>query len=63
MFIKVHNIFSGLQLQIGGKAIKPGMQSLQRLVQQQWHSISNFNQTIINVCRQKLQDVEISVEV
>lgn len=55
--------FSGLQLQIGGKNIKPGMQSLQRLVQQQWNSISNFHQTIIDVCRQKLQDVEISVEV
>ncbi|KAJ0175018.1 hypothetical protein K1T71_009159 [Dendrolimus kikuchii] len=52
-----------LQLQIGGKNVKPGLQSLQRLVQQQWYSISNFNQTIIGVCRQKLQDVDINVEI
>ncbi|CAB3244809.1 unnamed protein product [Arctia plantaginis] len=63
LFIMARHINTGLQLQMGGKAVKPGMQSLQRLVQQQWHSISNFNQTIINVCRQKLQDIEISVEV
>nr|XP_049702682.1 conserved oligomeric Golgi complex subunit 1-like [Helicoverpa armigera] len=63
LFILARHINTGLQLQIGGKNVKPGMQSLQRLVQQQWNSIANFNQTIIDVCRQKLQDVEISVEV
>ncbi|XP_026741039.1 conserved oligomeric Golgi complex subunit 1 [Trichoplusia ni] len=63
LFIMARHINTGLQLQIGGKTVKPGMQSLQRLVQQQWHSISNFNQTIIDVCKQKLQNVEISVEV
>uniref|UniRef100_A0A2A4JFR1 Conserved oligomeric Golgi complex subunit 1 n=1 Tax=Heliothis virescens TaxID=7102 RepID=A0A2A4JFR1_HELVI len=63
LFILARHINTGLQLQIGGKNVKPGMQSLQRLVQQQWNSIANFNQTIIDECRQKLQDVEISVEV
>lgn len=63
LFIIARHINAGLQLHIGGKNVKSGIHSLQRLVQQQWHSISNFNQTIIDVCRQKLQDVEISVEV
>ncbi|XP_075979417.1 conserved oligomeric Golgi complex subunit 1 [Anticarsia gemmatalis] len=63
LFIMARHINTGLQLQIGGKTVKPGMHSLQRLVHQQWNSIANFNQTIIDVCRQKLQDVEISVEV
>lgn len=63
LFIMARHVNTGLQLQIGGKNVKPEMQSLQRLVQQQWNSIANFNQTIIDVCRQKLQDVEISVEV
>ncbi|CAH0588166.1 unnamed protein product [Chrysodeixis includens] len=63
LFIMARHVNTGLQLQIGGKSVKPGMQSLQRLVQQQWHSISSFNHTIIDVCRQKLQNVEISVEV
>ncbi|KAF9410640.1 hypothetical protein HW555_010336 [Spodoptera exigua] len=63
LFIMARHINTGLQLQIGGKNVKPGMQSLQRLVQQQWNSIANFNQTIIDECRQKLQDVDISVEV
>ncbi|KAL4717039.1 hypothetical protein ACJJTC_016926 [Scirpophaga incertulas] len=63
LFIIARHINTGLQLQIGGKTAKPGMQSLYRLVQQQWSSVSNFNQTIISVCRQKLQDVDIDVEV
>ncbi|CAG4940110.1 unnamed protein product [Parnassius apollo] len=63
LFIMARHVNTGLQLQIGGKNIKPGMQSLQRIVQQQWISISNFSQTIINVCRQKLQEVDISVPV
>ncbi|KAJ8718628.1 hypothetical protein PYW08_002865 [Mythimna loreyi] len=63
LFIMARHVNTGLQLHIGGKNIKPGMQSLQRLVQQQWNSLANFNQTIIDVCRQKLQDVDISVEV
>ncbi|XP_049871581.1 conserved oligomeric Golgi complex subunit 1 isoform X2 [Pectinophora gossypiella] len=62
LFIMARHVNTGLQLQIGGKNVKPGFQSLQRLVQQQWNSISNFNQTIINVCRDKLQDVDITVE-
>ncbi|CAG9791018.1 unnamed protein product [Diatraea saccharalis] len=62
LFIIARHINTGLQLQIGCKNAKPGMQSLQRLVQQQWNSVSNFNQTIIDVCRQKLQDVDINVE-
>ncbi|KAJ2949499.1 hypothetical protein O0L34_g15422 [Tuta absoluta] len=63
LFIMARHVNTGLQLQIGGKTVKPGMQSVQRLVQQQWSSISNFNQTIISVCREKLQDVDITVEV
>ncbi|XP_028161086.1 conserved oligomeric Golgi complex subunit 1 isoform X4 [Ostrinia furnacalis] len=63
LFIMARHVNTGIQLQIGGKNIKPGMQSLHRLVQQHWNSISNFNQTIIDVCRQKLQDVDIGVEV
>lgn len=63
LFIMARHINTGLQLQIGGKTAKPSMLSIQKLVQRQWNSISNFNQTIIDVCRQKLQDVEISVEV
>lgn len=63
LFIMARHINTGLQLQIGGKNVKPGMQSLQRLIQAQWSSVANFNQTIIDVCRQRLQDVDISVEV
>ncbi|CAH2049220.1 unnamed protein product, partial [Iphiclides podalirius] len=63
LFILARHINTGLQLQIGGKNANPGMQSLYRVVQQQWISISNFNQTIINECRQKLQDVDINVQV
>ncbi|KAG7300366.1 hypothetical protein JYU34_015967 [Plutella xylostella] len=63
LFIMARHVNTGLQLQIGGKNIKHGLQSVQRLVQQQWSSISNFNQTIIDLCKQKLQDVNISVEV
>ncbi|XP_030023719.2 conserved oligomeric Golgi complex subunit 1 [Manduca sexta] len=63
LFIMARHVNTGLQLQMGGTNIKPGMESLQRLVHQQWSSISNFNQTIINVCKQKLQDVDIGVEV
>ncbi|XP_026325897.1 conserved oligomeric Golgi complex subunit 1 isoform X2 [Hyposmocoma kahamanoa] len=63
LFIMARHVNTGLQLQIGGKNIKPSMQSLQRLVQQQWNSVSNFNQTIIDVCRRKLQDIDITVEV
>ncbi|KAM3965418.1 conserved oligomeric Golgi complex subunit 1 isoform 2-T2 [Aphomia sociella] len=63
LFIMARHINTGLQLQIGGKNSKPGFQSLQRLVQQQWNSISNFSQTIVDVCKQKLQDIDITVEV
>ncbi|CAH0718180.1 unnamed protein product, partial [Brenthis ino] len=63
LFIMARHINTGLQLQIGGKDVKPGMQSLQKIVQQQWYSVSNLSQTIIEMCEQKLQDVDISVEV
>ncbi|XP_013149186.1 PREDICTED: conserved oligomeric Golgi complex subunit 1 [Papilio polytes] len=63
LFIMARHINTGLQLQIGGENAKPSMQSIQRIVQQQWLSISNFSQTIINECRKKLQDVDISVSV
>ncbi|KPJ16411.1 Conserved oligomeric Golgi complex subunit 1 [Papilio machaon] len=63
LFIMARHINTGLQLHIGGRNVKPSMQSLQRIVQQHWISISNFSQTIINECRKKLQDVEISVSV
>ncbi|XP_060804604.1 conserved oligomeric Golgi complex subunit 1-like [Amyelois transitella] len=63
LFIMARHINTGLQLQIGGANAKPEMQSMQRLVQQQWNSISNFNDTIVNVCREKLHDVDITVEV
>ncbi|XP_059060925.1 conserved oligomeric Golgi complex subunit 1 [Achroia grisella] len=63
LFIMARHINTGLQLQIGGKNTKPEFQSLQRLIQQQWNSISNFSQTIVNVCKHKLQDVDITVEV
>ena len=52
-----------MQLQIGSKDIQPGMQRLKRIIQQQWYSISNLSETIIDMCKQKLQDVDISVEV
>ncbi|XP_041980829.1 conserved oligomeric Golgi complex subunit 1 [Aricia agestis] len=63
LFILARHINTGLQLQIGGKNTKPGLQSLQRIVQQQWTSITNLSQTIIDLCGQKLQDVDINVEV
>ncbi|XP_068622543.1 conserved oligomeric Golgi complex subunit 1 [Battus philenor] len=63
LFIMARHVNTGLQLQIGGKNLKPGMQSLQKIVQQQWISIANFSQTIINECKQKLQDVDITVPV
>ncbi|XP_053611473.1 conserved oligomeric Golgi complex subunit 1 isoform X2 [Plodia interpunctella] len=63
LFIMARHINTGLKLQMGGTSAKPEMQSIWRLVQQQWNSISNFNQTIIDVCREKLQDVDITVEV
>ncbi|XP_072937856.1 conserved oligomeric Golgi complex subunit 1 isoform X2 [Epargyreus clarus] len=63
LFIMARHINTGLQLQIGGKNPKPGMQSIQRLVQQQWNSVAYINQTIISMCGQKLQDVDITVEV
>ncbi|XP_034833206.1 conserved oligomeric Golgi complex subunit 1 isoform X1 [Maniola hyperantus] len=63
LFIMARHINTGLQLHIGGNNRKPGMQSLQRIVQQQWHSVANLSQTIVDMCRQKLQDVDISVEV
>ncbi|CAH2087581.1 unnamed protein product [Euphydryas editha] len=63
LFIMARHINTGLQLHIGGKNVKPGMQSLQRVVQQQWYSVSNLSQTIVDMCGQRLQDVDISVEV
>ncbi|CAH2264178.1 jg21718 [Pararge aegeria aegeria] len=63
LFIVARHINTGLQLHIGGNSQKPGMQSLQRIVQQQWYSVANLSQTIIDMCRQRLQDVDISVEI
>ncbi|XP_004925637.1 conserved oligomeric Golgi complex subunit 1 [Bombyx mori] len=63
LFIFARHVNTGLQLQIGGQKSQPGVQSFHRMVQQQWNSISNFNQTIIRVCKEKLQNVEISVEI
>ncbi|CAK1542071.1 unnamed protein product [Leptosia nina] len=63
LFIMARHINTGLQLQLGNRNEKPMMQSLQRLVQQQWNSISNLSQTIIDMCGQRLQDVDITVEV
>ncbi|VVD04236.1 unnamed protein product [Leptidea sinapis] len=63
LFIMARHVITGLQLQMGSKNDKPEIQSLQRLVQQQWNSMANFNETIIDMCKQKLQDVDISVEV
>ncbi|XP_050350147.1 conserved oligomeric Golgi complex subunit 1 isoform X2 [Nymphalis io] len=63
LFIMARHINTGLQLHIGGKNVKPGMQSLQRVVQQHWYSVSNLSRTIVDMCRQTLQDVDISVSV
>ncbi|XP_045500873.1 conserved oligomeric Golgi complex subunit 1 isoform X1 [Colias croceus] len=63
LFIMARHVNTGLQLQIGSRNEKQSMQSIQRLVQQQWNSISNLSQTIIDMCGQRLQDLDISVEV
>ncbi|XP_047505586.1 conserved oligomeric Golgi complex subunit 1 isoform X1 [Pieris napi] len=62
LFIMARHINTGLQLQIGSNN-GPTMQSLQRLAHQQWNSIGNLSQTIIDMCGQRLQDVDISVEI
>nr|XP_026493363.1 conserved oligomeric Golgi complex subunit 1 [Vanessa tameamea] len=63
LFIMARHINTGLQLHFGSKNVKPGMLSLQRVVQQQWHSVSNLSRTIVDMCGQTLQDVDISVSV
>ncbi|XP_038222006.1 conserved oligomeric Golgi complex subunit 1 isoform X2 [Zerene cesonia] len=63
LFIMARHVNTGLQLQIGSRNDKQSMQPLQRIVQQQWNSISNLSQTIIDMCGQRLQDFDISVEV
>ncbi|XP_047532593.1 conserved oligomeric Golgi complex subunit 1 isoform X1 [Vanessa atalanta] len=63
LFIMARHINTGLQLHFGSKNVKPGMQSLQRVVQQQWYSVSNLSRTIVDMCGQTLQDVDISVSV
>ncbi|GBP42268.1 Conserved oligomeric Golgi complex subunit 1 [Eumeta japonica] len=60
---KILELWSGIQLHIGGKNVKSGMESLHRLLVYQWSSISKFNQIILNVCQQKLQEVDIDVQV
>ncbi|CAH4021526.1 unnamed protein product [Pieris brassicae] len=62
LFIMARHINTGLQLQIGSNN-GTTMQSLQRLAHQQWNSIGDLSETIIDMCGQRLQDVDISVEI
>ncbi|CAG9565917.1 unnamed protein product [Danaus chrysippus] len=62
LFIMARHINTGLQLQIADRNTNPG-KSLYQLVQQQWNSISHLSNTIVEMCGQKLQDVDISTEV
>lgn len=63
LFVLARHINTGLQLLIGGKTVKGNMLSLKKLIEQQWNSICNFNHTIVSVCEQRLQDININTEV
>lgn len=63
LYLLARHINTGLQLEAGRKSLNQDIKMLQPIIEMQWSSLRNFKESLINVCHEKLQQVDLKPEV